>query len=84
MESARSRRPLLRALTTDDLHKRRRRLALALADGTVRRTVDDPKATPNAAIRRQGAPLPVTISTPDNRTQVRVIRPPLSRVAQAA
>lgn len=54
---------LLQALTADDLHKWRRRLAVALADGTVRRTVNDFKAALNAAIRRQGDQLPATIAT---------------------
>ncbi|MCJ2090357.1 tyrosine-type recombinase/integrase [Methylobacterium sp. E-005] len=54
---------LLQALTADDLHKWRRRLAAALADGTVRRTVNDFKAALNAAIRRQGDQLPATMAT---------------------
>jgi len=53
---------LLQALTADDLHKWRR-LAVALADGTVRRTVNDFKAALNAAIRRQSDQLPATIAT---------------------
>ncbi|TXN15890.1 tyrosine-type recombinase/integrase [Methylobacterium sp. WL122] len=53
---------VLQALTADDLHVWRHRLAGVLADGTVRRTVNDFKAALNAAIRRQGAQLPPSIT----------------------
>lgn len=74
---------LLAALTADDLHIWRRRLASTLAEGTVRRTVNDFKAALNATIRRQGDKLPAAITaTVRNGLAATSSSAPVAREAQ--